>query len=613
MTPAMCLGDLLERQNRIDRSPSQHSHPIRRTDKITVVEAYDACSEHPPADVLTVRMSVRVFARIVGGLPVSVAIERHRRPPGVRRSAWTPSPATTNPPSHTGRWRTVPVTATIAFALLVGACGGSDEAPSASPDSAETGTPAPGIDWTSCGERLECARVPVPLDWDDPDGERIKLSVIRHRASRPDERIGTIFTDPGGPGDTGVGLVRDGGDELDTWGDGRFDWIGWDPRGTYASTPVNCFRSEAEEAEFWDGVTIPSTPAESEAYQRRTEDLARRCGEVMGPMLSHISTTDTVRDMDALRELIGEDTITYVGLSYGTMIGQIYANMFPERVRAMMLDGIVDPVAYTTDAETRSANNSESTDEVFDQFLTTCEAAGPDRCALAGHGETPAQRVARLFERARQGPIPAPGATPPGELVYSDLMLSSFAALRDPTTWPEYAEQLNAAVDGDPSMLATAAQEARAPKAFAEATKSAAISCLDGPATKPSTEWPAVIGDLTELSTMAGPIQGWWLWAPCASSWPARSDDRFTGPWDAKTSVPILLIGTRYDPNTGYQNAVRSEQLLGNAVLLTHEGYGHLSFKDVSQCVEDARVRYLVDLVTPPPGTVCQADHKPFM
>jgi TAP-like protein len=122
-----------------------------------------------------------------------------------------------------------------------------------------------------------------------------------------------------------------------------------------------------------------------------------------------------------------------------------------------------------------------------------------------------------------------------------------------------------------------------------------------------------VIGDLTELSTMAGPIQGWWLWAPCASNWPARSDDRFTGPWDAKTSVPILLIGTRYDPNTGYQNAVRSEQLLGNAVLLTHEGYGHLSFKDVSQCVEDARVRYLVDLVTPRPGMVCQADHKPFM
>jgi hypothetical protein len=113
-----------------------------------------------------------------------------------------------------------------------------------------------------------------------------------------------------------------------------------------------------------------------------------------------------------------------------------------------------------------------------------------------------------------------------------------------------------------------------------------------------------VIGDLAAGSTMSGAIQGWWQGAPCAANWPARSDDRFTGPWDAETENPILLIGTRY--------AVRSERLLGNAVLLTHEGYGHLSFKDPSQCVEAAMVRYLVDLETPPPGTVCAADKMPF-
>lgn len=545
---------------------------------------------------------------------------------------------TTNPASCTGRrpLRTAALALAMALAVLAGACGsGSDttspggpsSGPSHSGTAAAPGTglatgtagtlgttarPASRIAWTSCGERLQCATVSVPLDWEDPGGTKIDLAVIRHPASHPDQRIGTIFANPGGPGDTGVGLIRDGGDDLDAWGDGRFDWIGWDPRGTYASTPVDCFRSEPEAAEFWKGARVPSTAAESDAYVRRTEDLARRCGEVMGPALSHISTTDTVRDLEALRDLIGEETITYVGLSYGTMIGQVYANMFPQRVRAMMLDGIVDPVAYTTGAETRTANSSTSTDEVFDQFLATCEAAGPERCALAGHGETPKQRVAGLFERARQGPIPAPSATPPGELVYSDLQVSSFAPLRDPKLWPDYARQLNAAVEGDVSALSTAAQKTRTPTAWAEATKSSAISCLDGPAARPSTAWPSVIGDLTAVSSVAGPVQGWWLWAPCASSWPARSDDRFTGPWNARTEVPILLIGTRYDPNTSYQNAVSSQKLLGNAVLLTHQGFGHLSTQDPSGCVEAARVRYLVDLAPPAEGTVCLADQRPF-
>jgi pimeloyl-ACP methyl ester carboxylesterase len=502
------------------------------------------------------------------------------------------------------RRRGAAAAAMTALALATAACtDGLNETSSAAP-----GGTAAGTEWTACGERLECATVLVPLDWADPGGQQISLAVIRHPASKPDQRIGTILINPGGPGDTGVGLVRDGGDDLDTWGDGRFDVVSWDPRGTHASSPVNCFTSEAEAAAFWQGAAIPSTPAESAAYTDRTRDLARRCGEVMGPLLSNISTVDTVRDMDRLRELLGEEKITYVGLSYGTFVGQTYANMFPERVRAMLLDGIVDAVAYSASAEARTANFSSSTDEVFDQFLTLCDQAGPERCALAGHGETAEERVNRLFERAMQGPIP----TPSGELVYGDLLLSSFSPLRDPHLWPAYAEKLNAAVEGDASALAMEAAQWRTPAAWAEATKSSAISCLDGPAQKPVADWPTVVGDLTAGGRMSGAIQGWWLWAPCASNWPATSDDRYTGPWDEQTTTPILLISTRYDPNSGYQNAVRAEKLLGNAVLLTHQGYGHLSLQDPSRCVDEARTRYLVDLVTPTPGTVCAADQVPF-
>ena len=497
------------------------------------------------------------------------------------------------------------VVTAAALLALVGCTAASGDDPD------PTGTAVAGIAWTACGDGLECATIPVPLDWDDPDGRQIELAVIKHLATKPDQRIGTIFTDPGGPGDTGVGLIKGAGDDLDAWGDGRFDWIGWDPRGTHASSPIDCFETSAEADEFWAGIRLPSTAEESAAFAAHSKELARRCGEVMGDLLSHVSTIETVRDLEHMRELVGEDKMTYVGLSYGTVIGQVYANMYPEHLRAMLLDGLVNIVEYATSAEVRAADGASSADGVFEQFIATCEAAGGDKCALAGHGEPVAERLDRLFELAKQG-LPAPNADPPEDLAYNDLVMSSFAALRNPSLWPAWAEQLEAAVEGDASTLATAAAAARTTAMWTEATKSSAISCLDAPAEESVDAWPEVIGEFTENSRMGGAIQGWWLWAPCASGWPASGDHPLVGPWDVTTEVPILLINNRYDPNTGYASAVATQELLGNAVLLTNEGYGHPTFQDPSACVDRWRVRYLVDLETPPPGTVCTSDVAPF-
>lgn len=474
--------------------------------------------------------------------------------------------------------------------------------------SLQTDAAAERIAWDSCGPNLECADVAVPLDWSDPEGEQITLAVIKHPAPDAEHRIGTLFINPGGPGDTGVGLVKGAGEDLAAWGDGRFDIVSWDPRGTHGSSPVRCFETDAELARFWEGVRIPSNDAEATAYLERMKDLGTHCHQAMGDLLDHISTASTVRDLDHLRSLVGDEKITYVGLSYGTMIGQTYANMFPDRVRAMLLDGIVDVVASTTDAESRVASTAAPTDEVFDRFLALCDEAGPDRCALTGHGESAATRVARLFEAARSAPI----VTPDGELTYSDLLISSFAPLRAPSTWGQYAESLNAAVEGDITALVEGAAPWRLPSAWAEVTKSNAISCLDGPASHPIEEWPSVIDELSRGSTMSGAVQGWWLWAPCAAGWPGTTDDAYRGPWDAITDTPILLINSRYDPNTGYANAVAAEKLLGNAVLLTLNGYGHVSFTDPSACIDAARTAYLVDLEVPAPGTVCEPDGTPF-
>lgn len=499
--------------------------------------------------------------------------------------------------------------AVLALVLLPALpAGATSDVPAPVPGHGSVGT---SIAWKSCGERLQCARIRVPMDWDRPRGRTISLKLVRHAASRPEQRIGTMFINPGGPGQSGVGFVKGGGDGLDAWGDGRFDVVSWDPRGTNASAPVRCFRSEAAAAKFWDGVSIPTTRSQSRSFRGTAAALARRCGKVSGRLLAHISTADTARDLEYLRTLVGDRRLTYVGLSYGTLLGQTYANMYPRKVRAMLLDGLVDPVRYSRSAEARVAASVAGTDRVFEKFLALCGDAGPDRCALAGHVRTPEQRVHRLFQRVRRSPVPAPGVSPPGPLDEGDLMLSQFEPLRDPSVWAQNAASLREALRGDASELEAGARKFLTPPGWAGVTTSAAVSCADAPAAKGLAKWRSVLGRLKRESLLQGRVQGWWLWAPCAA-WPTRGQDAYRGPWSASTENPILLIGTRYDPNTAYRNAVRAQRLLGNAVLLTHEGYGHLSFQDPSACVERARVAYLVDLTTPPPGTVCMPDQVPF-
>ena len=474
------------------------------------------------------------------------------------------------------------------------------------------GAGTPPISWTSCGPQLECASVPVPLDWARPGGPKLALAVIRHLAGHPGQRIGSLFVNPGGPGDSGVAMVAERGEALDAMTGGRFDVVGWDIRGgAGASAPVSCFADASERASFWEGLLVPSTRAEERRYLAKTIELARRCGDLNGELLAHIATADTARDLDHLRRLVGDRQLSYFGESYGTLIGQTYANLFPRRVRAMVLDGVVDPVPVVAGTEAVLARSLADSDRVFRKFLSLCEAAGPERCALAGHGPV-APRVNRLLRRLRQAPIPAPSATPPGELTYGEALAAiKFEVLPKPEQWPLAAVLLEAAIEGDGSAAETVAAGATSDQVrMLLQEQGVALVCADSPARHPAGAWPRVVDQLEAVSRIAGPVTGW-INAPCAS-WPTRSADRYTGPWDATTHNPILVIGTRFDPFTPFRNARRVARRLGNAVLLTHDGYGHLSSRDPSTCVVQATGSYLVSLTTPPPGTVCPSDHVPF-
>lgn len=468
-----------------------------------------------------------------------------------------------------------------------------------------------GIAWTPCGPQLECARVQVPLDWRHRSGRKIELAVIRHLASRPDQRIGSLFLNPGGPGDSGVSAVTERGESLDALTQGRFDVVGWDPRGAGASTPVSCFRDQDQRARFWDALPVPTTRRQERSYLLKTKAFARRCGARNGRLLAHISTADTVRDLDRLRRLVGDRKLTFLGESTGTFLGQTYVNMFPRRMRAMALDGLEDPVAYTSGTARVLRRSLIDVDRLFERFLALCERAGPARCALAGHGSVE-RRVNRLLARLRRGPIPAPSATPPGKLTYGEaLTVIKLEGLAHPGEWPELARQLEAAAAGDGSALETTANIGFTAEFHARAEPGQALLCADNPARQTAREWPRAVRRLERFSRIGGRVMGWLIGAPCAS-WSIRSADRYTGPWTADIRNPILLIGTRLDPNTPLANAKLVQRRLRNAVLLTHNGYGHLSSADPSACVERALGRYLVSLATPRRGKVCRSDRRPF-
>lgn len=457
---------------------------------------------------------------------------------------------------------------------------------------------AGGIGWKPCGARLDCARVPVPLDWARPGGPTIRLAVIRHRAGRPAARIGSLVVVPGGPDVSGVDAVREGGAALDAIGRGRFDVVGWDLR----SAAVRCFRGAAARARFWEGWPVPATPADELGYLARTEAFARRCGERAGALLAHVTTADTARDLDRLRRLLGERRLTVLARSGGTMVGQTYANVFPRRLRAMVLDGVVDPVAYARGTDSWLAGSLADDGRVFAEFLRLCGSAGPSRCALAG--DLPATGSAgELLARL-------PGPTRGGRLTVEEAVTAIKGRhLASPSTWPQLARDLKAAVDGDGSALETTASTFAAERFHRSLEPAQATVCADAAA--PPRAWPRVMDRLARISPIGAPLIGWTLGAPCVS-WPVPGADRYAGPWGASTPSPILLVGTTFDPDTPLAGARRAERLLGNAVLLTHEGYGRSSAADPSACVAAAIARYLVDVVAPARGTVCRADRLPF-
>jgi pimeloyl-ACP methyl ester carboxylesterase len=499
-------------------------------------------------------------------------------------------------------------------------------------ESRATVAAVPSIGWGPCVPDLvgfECAKVRVPLDYDSPDGGRITLALTRIPATDQAHRIGSLFVNPGGPGGSGVTFVQRAGKNLSAAVGGRFDIVGFDPRGIGASTPLSCFRTREQLLKTRSTWSFPSTPAE-EVTNRRLERLfADACIKRGGPIIDHMSTADVARDLDGLRAAVGDQRLTYLGYSYGTQLGSVYANLFPDRIRAVVLDGVLDPIAWGTGAPrdkglpfSTRLRSDQGADATFGQFLTLCDKAATDtepqtNCSLGPNAKT---RFEALAERLKTDPIVLPnGAT----LNYSLLVAGTLGGLTAAGSWPQVADFLASIEQRSPTrvlaareVLASALGVQPAPTAGTPIPKQTiegfpAVACIDSQNPPLYSAWVKA----GAAADAAYPYFGrFWTWAssPC-HAWPGHSDDRYLGPWDSQTANPVLVVGNYYDPSTRYQGAQAVAGLLPGSRLLSYAGWGHTAYLGArSSCVDTAVSAYLVAGTLPAQGTVCQPEINPF-
>jgi pimeloyl-ACP methyl ester carboxylesterase len=495
------------------------------------------------------------------------------------------------------------VPALVVASVLVASCssGGSHGAtkvtgPTNADSGAKTGNPPAALDWHDCGH-IECASLEVPLDWSHPNGSTIKLGLARRRADG--DRIGVLLANPGGPGGSGIDVVKNADGFFPQTALDRFDIVSWDPRGVGASTPVGC----GENLDYFYAVDANGTDA---ATARATAAVSKRfvedCKKESSRLLPYVSTSATVRDMDAIRAALGEPKINYVGFSYGTYIGALYAQKYPNRVRTMVLDGAVDPAES---GEKSVLEQAVAFDRSLDAFFRWCrEDAG---CKFARNGDPVAAYDSLMTSLASE--------TLPGEVsgerrtmgagVASIGVASALYGGRE--AYKDLGTALNDAARGDASKLLQFADSytGRRPGGIYdnETAASYAIGCLDGVSPKSLAATRALAQRAARVAPRFGPSSVW-LGLPC-TYWPVAPVGT-TGAIHAPKAPPIVVIGTTDDPATPYASAQSLAKQLRSGHLLTYIGEGHTVYGRGDECVDSTVDDYLLSLVVPKAGLRCR-------
>ncbi len=519
------------------------------------------------------------------------------------------------------RRRRIPLTLVLAFALVATLLAtGADPADAASREPNQPASP----NWEECyqdigadfGVTYECAAVRVPLDYDDPGGTKIAIALVRLPATDVENRIGSLFLNPGGPGGSGVDFALFFGPFAQfVWGPvaNQYDIVGFDPRGIARSTPLRCFANLDEAVLAFPPLPFPMVEEEVALFEASDNYLNDSCRADGTKVLRHMSTANVVHDLDLLRNMVGDEKLNFVGLSYGTYVGQTYANLYPDNVGAVVIDGVLDPIAWANlDAEvpfSTALKSDVGAQATLDEFLDQCESAGAGNCAFAPDA---AARLDALLERLQEGPIlitdPVTGETFP--YIYSFLVGDLLGPLYNPFGFSEAAEFLAFLESQAAAEVLGEARQAMEEATGLSSEPTARLAHRDRNYPNFVEGFPAVACEDTtnpdgghagwfevgKLATAQNGIFGeLWTWAssPC-TVWSSFDDDAYKGPYDTSTANPVLVIGNLYDPATRYEGALTANGLLADSALITVDEPGHTSL-GISGCAGFLTGLYLSD------------------
>jgi pimeloyl-ACP methyl ester carboxylesterase len=460
-----------------------------------------------------------------------------------------------------------------------------------------------GLHWRSCDQRFQCSELTVPVSYANPKGPTFGIAVVRLPATDQHHVIGDLVLNPGGPGGSGVDFLEQNWSSFPASLRSRFDLVSFDPRGVERSHGVNCLAPA--KIQPWLGVNPdPVNKTQLAHVNGAISSFIAGCeANASRAFLANLGTVVTAEDMDRLRQALGEKKLDYVGFSYGTYLGALYAEHFGSRVRAMVLDGAVDPALSPSVSEERQALGFET--DLHDFFAwcrhnSTCAHELP-RGAKSGYD--------KLMKRLEGGTViearlkPEYGGTQP--VNYGVAEVGVIATLYSKDYWPLLAEAIAAGLAGDGSLLdGLALQYAgleQSGKYNNIISAETAISCVDSPAPKKVAAYERFARQLGKVAPDFGPSEAWGGYV-CAH-WPVQPTGH-PGAIHAPKAPPIVVVGSTADPATPYSGAVALAHELDRGVLLTRTGAGHTGYF-FSSCVRTYVDRYLETLATPPHGTVC--------
>lgn len=453
------------------------------------------------------------------------------------------------------------------------------------------------ISWTACGED-ECGTIDVPIDYQDPGAGSIQLAVERRKASG--DRIGSLVVNPGGPGAGGTYLAEQADGYFAPPLLAAYDIVGFDPRGTGDSSPVDCLTDD--ELDAWIAADPdPDTPEEVAEGKENSEEFWSGCEAKSADVAGHVSTVEAARDMDVLRAALGEDKLDYLGFSYGTRLGATYAELYPDKTGRLVLDGAIDPSLSAREGSLSQAGGFET---ALRSYVQDCVDGGG--CFLGDTVDAGITTIKDLIDSIDKKPLPT-GDSEGRELTVGLAFYGLITPLYSEDNWSYLDDGLKKALDGDGSTLLLLSDfyGSRESGKYVDNSLEAisVINCLDDPWSITTEEVPAQFAEFEKKSPTFGKVFAWGL--TTCNGIPFTSTDEPDLEIDGSGAAPIVVLGTTRDPATPYEEAVAMAKQLESGVLVSRDGDGHTAYNKGNDCVDDAVHGYLIDGKVPDDGLKC--------